>query len=279
MTQESLNSDGERPTANNYFSPLISEPGGPSQPIPAVNRPDNFPNPLDNPSGSYKWIFAVLAVIILVLIFLPTKTAPDKKSDAAANPSANELAVLTSPSAAENQTSNFDYILPENWTFKQRAEWSIGRLAAGQKIESGIVTDPADKKIVYFAASLLSPDQKENLISLYAYNISDYTWHRLFRRSYRPGDLKQLPDDLPPAFHVMGFENGRLILFAQAYNESPPPCFEPLLPQTETAGQRARAPLSLEIARPYQEFEIFAPSQNLIEALKARQVQCQKSIP
>ncbi len=236
-------------------------------PVPRISRTENLSRPAKNSPSSYKWIVAVLAVVILILIFLPSKTTPDKTSADISTVSASP----TAPGATEIVNANFDFIRPEDWTLTQRAVGSISRLAVGQTLELGVVADPLNDKIVYFATSLISPNKKENLISFYNYNTSDFTWHRLFRQSYGPGDVEQLPKDAVPVFRVAGWENGRLIFSVHAQNENIPPCFEPLLPPAVL--------LSMEIVQPYQKFETFTPSLNLIETLTARRIKCEQSAP
>ena len=124
---------------------------------------------------------------------------------------------------ASNTGQNFNTIDPDLWEYTAQAEEMINRPGNGsghENIAYGIIRRPAqdgtDSTIYYFAthsALYLPPpaDTGDLFNAIYAYDVSNQTWERLFKRqsSYdfdtpQPGDVQ--------TFHVLGFDRERLIV-------------------------------------------------------------------
>lgn len=130
---------------------------------------------------------------------------------------------------SDNSGQNFATIDPDTWEYTARAEEVInmpGNGSGKEKIVYGVIQRPSqndtESSIYYFAtqsAIYLPPpvDEGDLFNAIYAYDVSNDTWERIFKsQSSYDADAPQ-PDDLK-TFHVLGFDNERLIVQIMADN-------------------------------------------------------------
>lgn len=145
---------------------------------------------------------------------------------------------------------NFDFILPDDWSFTDNAMQDIQTLTPNQQITFGIVKDPTDDTRAYFASYAPDPNDTEKvLLSVYSYNTLTYEFERIFRRSYSAG-FPGLREEAQPVFHVVGYDEGKLIILAQDADDSPGPCTEILTLGREN-NDVAREMLAMNLESPY----------------------------
>ena len=274
----------------------LKTPSAP-QPSSDFNHPITPPQPsmtnvpAEENMSSYKWIIGILAVIVVILIFLPSKTGRDEQTpDATTDQSmsidtpadteapAEEPIVepfdgpAEEPASEISGTANFNPISPGDWDLKDRVLWSVNRLAEGQQIQYGIVQDPTNQDQVYFATSKIGAGNSDSLISIYIYNTKDAQWRRLFRNTYLKG--KAIPFSVSvnlPVFHVLGYDNGNLVIFVRDLKNSLDSCSQPLL-----TGYRNKTLFSMDIAQPYSGLHEYTPSEEIVKHAEALQAECEK---
>lgn len=213
----------------------------------------------------------VIVIIILAIAFMPKgedRPPRESRQDSDATETTD-----TTPQEAPKDQKSFDYILPADWENTTRAEKSIGGLTEGQVIEFGIVNDPSDETFAYFAASALDQDEKENLISIYRYNLEDYSFERLFRATYGEGDFSGLNDSAIPVLHVIGYDSGKLVILSQSADDSPGPCSEPIL-MGEDPEDGDRRIVSMNISDPYSGFDDYTPPDDVMNVARERAGTC-----
>ncbi|MEK7620466.1 MAG: hypothetical protein AAB413_04500 [Patescibacteria group bacterium] len=159
-------------------------------------------------------LFIVIALVVLLVwqTFLPTNALRDIQ----------QTEPVTS-TRIQRAGQNFHTIDPDAWESTAQAEKFINAAGGGpgtEKIVYGIVKRPSqegtESTVYYFAthsAIYLPPpaDTGDLFNAVYAYDISDNTWERLFKSesSYnfdapQSGDIE--------TFHILGFDNDRLIV-------------------------------------------------------------------
>lgn len=162
-------------------------------------------------------LILIIAVSLIAVFVLKSSTPMDKK-----NPISQDGGTAAAPRSAK-PGKNFDTIHPDSWEYKAQAEKIINMPGNGpgtEQIVYGVVQRPSqdgtESTVYYFAthsAIYLPPpaDTGDLFNAIYAYDVSDNTWERVFKRqsSYnfdapQPGDIQ--------TFHVLGFDNERLIV-------------------------------------------------------------------
>lgn len=223
----------------------------------------------DAPKNVTNIIIGVLAVIVgilLIAILQQNRPASEQTPASSTEEAANDVTEPAIPAV------NFAYTDIEVWEHTSRAQEDIQELARGQVLEFGVVTDPSDPTFAYFATSVYDDRKKENLVGVYKYNVENYSFERLFRRSYSAGDFTMLGEDVIPVFHVVGYDDGRLVILAQDMNDSPGPCAQPLLLGAEQSD--ARALISMSITDAYAGFETYTLSDDVRRAAETAEQTC-----
>ncbi len=171
--------------------------------------------------------------------------------------------VPVSPSSTTEEAAKYitySYTLPEDWSEFSRAEQNIQSLAPGQEIEFGIVEDPSDANTVYFASSVYDARANANLVSIYNYKMDDHSFERIFRTTYQKGEPVGLEASILPLVHVVGYEDGELILLVRDRSEPLARCDSPYI----IGEGEDRSLLTLNVSDPYAGFERYQPSQELL---------------
>lgn len=234
------------------------------------------------PKHAKNIIIGVLLITIVILVF-----AFLNGGDAEPN---NEQPTITDSRPGDameepRDAKSFEYLLPEQWEHLERAEEAIQELAPGQRVQFGILEDPINPDIVYFTSSAFDVNKQENLLSVYKYNTSDFSWERLFRNTYGEGEFSGLADFVIPAFHIVGYDNNHLVVLVQDTDDSPGPCADPLLIGfSEPAFDEDDNPvlirdlLSMSISEPYSGFRDYTPPDEVIEEAQERQEECLENL-
>jgi len=212
----------------------------------------------------------VIIVVVLAVVFglRNESSAPTNESDEIVD---DNGAVIENSS----ESSNFDYLIPSEWGHTEVATVNIGLLGAGQTISGGIVQDPTDENIVYFASLLFTGEPETSLISVYRYYLSNNNFERLYRAEYQSDEFTHLESGVP-GFGVYGYDDGKLIVLAHIVGASAGPCTQPLL-----LGMNDRDNfnlLSMEITEPYGGFTEYDLPENVIEQSESDALACQASM-
>ncbi|MFH1712327.1 MAG: hypothetical protein ABH846_03795, partial [Patescibacteria group bacterium] len=232
----------------------------------------NEPEVVKRKSRNYSNVLiGVVAIIVGILLLALLQNNSKLTGDAEVINDNNVNEIVTEIEEEKEPQFNFEYLLPTNWDLTSKAEDGIAAISKGQKIQFGIVQDPADKDFVYFAASVYDSRKKENLLSIYKFNSANLHFERLYRSTYGKGDFSHLHDEAIPIFHVIGYADGRLVILAQDMDDSPGPCAEPMLFDNEGG---ARALISMNLMDPYAGFNQYTPPEELIDELIEEQRQC-----
>ena len=217
---------------------------------------------------SSRSVFIGLTVLILVILTILFLTMSESE------PETDDLYQDTDEIEQGGETTgliNFNGVNPPDWEDYDRAMNNIQTLGANQFIGGQVITNPINSNVVYFAAYSFNTDSSE--VSVYRYHMENHNFERLYRGEYESGEFSFLGEGVP-AFHVVGIDNRNLIILAKIIGASPGPCTESLLLGTENRNE-AMSLLSMSIEDPYAGFEEYTPPNEVLEAARARQTECQ----
>lgn len=99
-------------------------------------------------------------------------------------------------------TSLIDYLIPSEWPWNDVVTTDINTLAPAQSILPGIVEDPDESSVTYFATVAEGTAKNTIVTSIYRYNTLNFTFSRLYRRVEAAGDV----------LRVVGYDNNALIV-------------------------------------------------------------------
>jgi hypothetical protein len=215
-------------------------------------------------NNSFLTSAAIIVAIILAFVLLRPASAPVEERENNVSDSAEQEII--------QDKKEFEWTAPNAWEHLERATNAIQSLTPGQVIESGILQDPTNENVVYFAASAFDEEKLENLVSVYQYQTDDYNFERLFRTTYAEGGTSLLGDEAVPVFHVVGYDNNNLILLIQDYFDSPDPCGQPLLLGMQHGDSRNL--VSMSINDPYSGVETYTPPQDVIKEFQQKELTC-----
>ncbi len=224
-------------------------------------------------SGGPRFLLWVLIAAIIILVIAWMKPSGDVTTNDTSD-TASEAETLTDggEEVEEVVMSSSSFTALSDWELLERAESAINTyLGDGQKIEYGIVADPTDDNIVYFASSTIDDTNNINLLSIYKYRLDDYNFERIYRRTFERDDYDWASHSLP-IFHVVGYENGNLVLFIEAdINVQHEDCWSPYLDATGFEGYLTSVSLEL----PYDGFdEEYRAADEVVEEALAAQETC-----
>ncbi|MBT3231167.1 hypothetical protein HN358_05350 [Candidatus Uhrbacteria bacterium] len=217
--------------------------------------------------------YIIAGVLIVVGIILITSIL--KTEDVAILPDAQEVLDETTRVV---EATNYEYIMPEEWEFYENAIEDIQSLSEYQEIEFGVVQDPIEPNFVYFASRKTLLELGDTLLSLYKYNEDDYSFDRLWRRDINNVDEYGIDgtDQYFPVMHVIGYENGKLIVLFQSGDDSPGPCANPWLMGWEDRANRNM--MTINLSDPYNGFEEYTPSDEIIETAEDAVDECETAL-
>lgn len=215
---------------------------------------------------------AGLVIVVLgacVVAIKLTQTAADKQA-------AEELAEVSENSSSKQ---NFTFIMPETWKYFKNANTDIQGLLPGQRLQFGIVSDPTQVGVAYFVSTASDPsDETSTLLSVYKYTERDYTFERIYKKSFPQGSIPGIPT--PPGelsyalytFHALAYDDGQLVILSQYVDDSPGPCTEPI---TLGRSNPVRPIFSLDLADPFHSgLQPYRVPDDVYEAALQRQSDC-----
>jgi len=209
----------------------------------------------------------VVGIILIASIF--------KNEDVAILPGSSDVLDETTRVV---EATNYEYQLTNEWELYDHAIVDIQTLQEDQIIEFGIVQDPIEDNYVYFSSSHIDKDNEETLVSLYKYNEDDYSFERLWRKSYATVEELFIMKESYPVAHVLGYENEMLIILFQDVDDSPGPCSNPWLMGWEEGDRDFRTMLTIDLSDPYGGFEEYTPNDDVIQTAEDALNECQNSL-
>lgn len=164
------------------------------------------------------------------------------------------------------KATNYTYIMPEEWEFYENAINDIQSLQEHQTIAPGIVRDPLNEHIVYFATHAIFEEAGETRISVYKYSETDYSFERIWKQTYN-ADEQTLIHFSPhwPRLGVVGYENDHLLFLAAFVEDWPELCHQyPFHLGTDWSNNGMRKLYSMDLNDPYAGLSEYEPSDELL---------------
>ncbi len=191
-------------------------------------------------------ILGVAAVAIaLIVVLKPDLPYSEDAADGGDNGTSDETPFNGAP------PTNFSFLMPEEWDYLNNAEKDIQTLTLGQDIRFGIVQDPIEPRVFYFGSVATDPkDSSQQLMSIYRYDTTNYNFERLYKKTYAAGDIEGIREGADYDFHVIAFDQMKLVVLLQDGSDSPGPCTEVYRLGREE-DDIARELYSLDLADPY----------------------------
>ncbi|MFH1315654.1 MAG: hypothetical protein ABIH67_04660 [Candidatus Uhrbacteria bacterium] len=169
----------------------------------------------------------------------------------------------------------FNYQLASEWEDTEIATINIGLLGQGQVISGGIVSDPNDNDVVYFASLIYTADPESSQVGIYKYYLSNNNFERIFRAEYAVDEFSYLVGGVP-GLNTYGYDNGKLILLAHVIGASPGSCTQPVL--LGSGDRQSFNLLSMDLEDPYAGFEEYTASEATITQAEAVMAECQGEV-
>lgn len=214
-------------------------------------------------------LIVIIAVIVIYAVVTNTSTPSTEPSDK--SETAGDVEEMTGEPVLEGQ--QFGGLLPEDWDLYEKANKNIQTLGTGQTITFYVVSDPDNENLVYFASSAYDTTLRENMLSIYRYQLDDNNFERLFRTRYGEGRFPMLEAGIP-VLHVLGYDSGKLVLLVQDLDDSPGRCTEPLLLGVGEDRGEIRNLITMDISDPYAGFEEYTPPQDVLDTAQEAQDAC-----
>ncbi len=203
------------------------------------------------------FILALIAVIAFLLLKDPRVTVTETTD--------SPTTETESTKPVEQYTSTF----VDSWEHKTRAESDINKyLDPDQRITS--VIEHPDANLAWLTSEIYNEADKTIFLSVYEYNETDYTFTRLYKKTYKMGDVKEIPETMLPTFKAVAVEKNNLALLIAGTDDSPGPCTELIL-MGSTDG---RLLVSLDLENPYSGFSPYEAPKKAIEDAQARAEKC-----
>ncbi len=222
--------------------------------VDITTKEENKPNFDKKSKKSLRLILGLIGLLIIVLLIIIFNS---KNTEMPTNDDIDNNKILEEISTEPIKT--FGYILPEDWHLTEKAEKGIATLAEGQIINYGIIQDPIDSDIVYFSASVFEDDTEEVLISVYKYDTDNYNFERLFRRSYSKNENILHSGELPE-FHILGYDNGDLVIYVSVFGEKLDNCINPLI----IGSNSMQTMVSMDIENPYNNLDHYTVDDEIL---------------
>lgn len=210
-------------------------------------------------------IAVILALLIGVAVLFKTKEQPQLTAPYKTDVTSEDL----------TNTVYFTFSTPDTWVFKEQAEKDIRILGEDQSIQYGVIEDPAQKEIVYFATVAFDEEAEENKLSIYRYNELTYEFERIYRGSFGKGGSSYLGKNAWPVWRLIGYDHGKLVVLLEDGDNSPGPCAEPLLIGMDNPSVAAL--FTLDLQDPSSGLSEYTPPDDAVEAAETVQETCQKT--
>jgi len=207
-------------------------------------------------------VLIAIVLVLLVVVLKPSDTveAPSINSDVeTVEANANN----ETPEEVVNTATNFETLSVNDWDKYEQAEEDIQVLGEGQSLTNTMVKDPTNSDIVYLTSGIYDYHANDVLISVYAYNTSDYTFERIYKHldTKEDSSIAILDDEIIEAYSVMGYDSGKLILLLSNTDKSQNPCANDYLIENNNDV----ATVALNLSSPYSGLELYTYPDEVIE--------------
>ncbi len=223
------------------------------------------------PSGAL--IFLIVIIVIVVIFTLANKTEDSEEVGLESQTEITEQGMTTGEIMKLGGIGAFD------WVDHDLATKNLEVLGEDQYIEDYVVTDPTDSNIVYFTTYApccgYGTPEGDIEMSVYRYYMDNHNFERLYHATHdQEGSFSYLGEGIPQ-LHALGYDNGRLIILARIYDHrADPSCTDLLLLGTDNRDNNSNL-LSISIDDPYAGFEEYTPPEEILEAARNWQAECQ----
>lgn len=178
------------------------------------------------------------------------------------------------PIEEEPIITTFDILSSEDWSQYEDALLAIQSAVPGQIILDGILLDPTNGHLAYFATSAYDNRSNSNLVGIYSFNTEDKTARRLFRTTYEIGEIEQIGTSSIPEIHVVGYDENDLILLLKDRSLKTKKCTNELLLATNnTKGYEL---VRMQIRHPYETFTKYELPNTIKIDFEDTQTACRK---
>lgn len=216
--------------------------------------------------GLLALIISVPVVLIILFVVLPNR---DEAPSSTNNGGTATVIDENGNPIDVNNAKNFAFMKPTDWYRYDNANEDIQSLGEGQSIVFGVVEDPTDDNIVYFASYTFDESTKEILWSIYKYQQDDYTFERIYKTTLSDG-YAAIPALVNPAVRVIGYDSGHLVLLVQDVQDTGGPCANALLHTND----EYHGVYTLDLASPYSGFEEYEIPEDVVEQAQAEYDTC-----
>lgn len=270
----------------NPQQPPQSKPEHPRQPDqpnqqPPYNtetqtEPPKSENKKPDPRLNQKILIGIVIILVVLVIAFGVRDGEDTNDVA----EQEEITDTTENTTYENGVPSFNddvfnYVTSNEWEETEIATINIGLLGSGQIISEGIVTDPNNEDLVYFASLIYSPEPEISQVGIYKYYLSNNNFERIFRAEYAVDEFSYLVGGVP-GLNTYGYDNGKLILLAHVIGASPGSCTQPVL--LGSGDRQSFNLLSMDLEDPYAGFEEYTASEATITQAEAVMAECQGEV-
>lgn len=183
----------------------------------------------------------VIAIVAAVALIIALRDAAPNFSG---SPENNESGRYAS-------SKNFTHLVPSEWNYHRAALKDIQTLTPNQEITLGVVYDPTQEEIAYFATVAGDPEKGEDaVLGIYRYDTSDYTFERIYRKVLPPEDFPGIAGYEYRVWHVVGYDQGKLVVLTQYPSYAPEVC-DDILTRGRKKEDNATQMLSLDLSDPF----------------------------
>ncbi|MCR4312094.1 MAG: hypothetical protein NUV56_02305, partial [Candidatus Uhrbacteria bacterium] len=163
--------------------------------------------------------------------------------------------------------------MPEDWKRYENAMKDIQSLTPGQGITFYIVDDPDSDDVVYFATYAYNDELKNEMLGIYKYTESTYSFERIWRKTYASGDIDWMGNTYSlPVWRLVGYDDGKLIVLVEDGDNSPGPCAQPFLVGIDN--ENIARLFTLDLVSPSAGLSPYTPNQDLVDEATAKQDAC-----
>lgn len=209
-------------------------PGGSPNPNPEPSGEKFEPMDLEPKKPSSLVTIATVIIVVAVIIIISNAIREDSANHEGEVMHEGDLTVEVgeshvegTPEGEETQGSTAlaaDFLAPEQFSDLDRAERIINSTQGknpgttlAEFVQTGVVADPEEEGIYYFATA--TPNPISNFVGIYKYNIANAYWNRLTKNTFTPNE-----EGLTAMWRVLGKDGDNLIIMEDILNREIGPC-------------------------------------------------------
>ncbi|MEK9155189.1 MAG: hypothetical protein AAB839_00920 [Patescibacteria group bacterium] len=223
----------------------------------------------------------LILVVIFVVGVVGTVRFMSDQPEASDTNNEGQVTVVENDTAVDVTTN--DFVMPDAWPQKGKMTGYLANLTPNQEIQFGIVNDPVDEQIVYFAttAPMTVNGEEKTLLSIYKANATTYDYERMYRATYGQGEtpgLRSGDDGAWPVWHVVGYDQGKLVILVQDADDSPGICAEIFVIGVDGEAQERAYFAALDVANPAAGLADYMPDAQAVADARAKELACQAEL-